>query len=180
MEEPGFYRSSGHTGDLSRFIDRQILQKTEGQHLSEVRVEPIQSEMHSFSILRAWSRIGFDGCFRVEGLVRNGVVAISCPVVTHGSAMSDAIEPNAEALCLAQRADATKGFYPNLLHDVPSVLVSLNQAPHVIKHGPFELPHDFLESLVVTALDSHDEQFPIKLLPVFVVKSRFHGPFCLY
>src|SRR5262245_18291926 len=119
--------------------------------------------MHSFSILRIWSRIGFDGCFRVERLVRNGVVAISCPVVTHGSAMSDAIEPNAEALCLAQRADTTKGFDPNLLHDVPSVLVSLNQAPHVIKHRPFELPHDFLESLVVAALGSYDEQFPIKL-----------------
>src|SRR5215475_13637957 len=174
MEEPGFYCSTGHTDDLSRFIDRQILQKTEGQYLSEIRVKPVQSYMHSFSLLRGWSRIGFDGCFRVERLVRNGVVAISCPVVTHGSAMSDAIKPNAEPLCLAQRADATKGFDPNLLHDVPSVLVGFNQAPHVIKHRPFELPHDFLEGLVVTALGSYDEQFPIKVLPVFVVRSRFH------
>src|SRR5262249_13583950 len=36
------------------------------------------------------------------------------------------------------------------------------------------------ESLVVAALGSYDEQFPIKLLSVFVVRSRFHRAFCLY
>src|SRR5262245_48722094 len=110
----------------------------QGQYLSEIRVKPVQSHLDPLSILRTWSRIGFDGYFRGERLVQNGLVAISCPVVAHGGTMGDAIEPNAEALCLAQRADATKGFYPNLLQDVPSVLVRLNLAPHVIKHRPFE------------------------------------------
>src|SRR5271166_3559283 len=103
--------------------------------------------MDPFGIVWVGSRIRLDGSFSVERSVHNGLVAISCPVVPHDGAMGDAIEPDAEALRLAQRADATKGFYPNLLQDVPRVLVSLNQAPHVIKHRLLELPHDFFESL---------------------------------
>src|SRR6516225_6127991 len=151
-----------------------MLQKTKGQYSSKIGVKLSQSEVHSLRVLWVWSRIGFDGCFWAERLLQNCLAAISRPVLAHDSAVGDGIKPNAETLGLAQGAEATKGFDPSLLQDIPGVLVTLNQPPDVIKQPPLEGPHDFIESFFVTALGSDSQQFLIEVLSIFVFGRRFH------
>jgi hypothetical protein len=69
---------------------------------------------------------------------------------------------------------ALTGFDPCLLQDIPGVLVTLNQAPDVIKQRPLEAPHDFIESFLVPALGSDGQQFLIEVLSIFVFGRRFH------